>query len=300
MTCVKFREPNFRAKVSEKSRIEANPYFRLLYAETQDAAKKYLESLGLEVHQLESYDFQKWKDRAQADLKETLQKYPRARKAGKTYPFDAALWGELKEHLQDLFHGRCAYCEAWFLSVSFGDVEHFRPKAKVTDDPSHPGYYWLAYEPTNYLPSCMPCNQKAKKNRFPVKGNRIRNPDDKPESEEPLLFNPYQDIPSDHFQYCPSRGQGGVELIAGMVIGKSEKGKISIDVFDLNREWIVRERKKSQMSIRALLKEALSNENKDGLREILKRCLTGDEEYSSAISAEIANYYETMGLGSPF
>ena len=79
------------------------------------------------------------------------------------------------------FYGKCAYCEAPIRDYQHGDVEHFRPKAGVTDENGqpvclfdeqgqvqigadgepvkHPGYYWLAYEWTNLLPTCVKCNQ---------------------------------------------------------------------------------------------------------------------------------------------
>jgi 5-methylcytosine-specific restriction endonuclease McrA len=79
------------------------------------------------------------------------------------------------------FYGKCAYCEAPIRDYQPGDVEHFRPKAGVSDENGqavflfdeegqvqvgadgkpveHPGYYWLAYEWTNLLPACAKCNQ---------------------------------------------------------------------------------------------------------------------------------------------
>ena len=47
-----------------------------------------------------------------------------------------------------------------------GDVEHFRPKSAVLDDPLHGGYWWLAYDFQNYLLSCSLCNRVRKKTRF--------------------------------------------------------------------------------------------------------------------------------------
>ena len=139
--------------------------------------RNHLDLLGLEVMDVKPYDFQTWLDKATVAKETALREYPQARKAKKSYEFDSDLWGQLKEHLQDLFHGRCAYCEAWFQSVSFGDVEHYRPKAEVTDDRAHPGYYWLAYDQENYLPSCSQCNTKGKGNHFPIKGTRVSTPD---------------------------------------------------------------------------------------------------------------------------
>jgi uncharacterized protein (TIGR02646 family) len=61
----------------------------------------------------------------------------------------------------------CAYCGTDIEDAGI-DVEHFRPKGKVLGDETHRGYWWLAYEFTNYVLSCTVCNQKLKKNRFPM------------------------------------------------------------------------------------------------------------------------------------
>ncbi len=39
------------------------------------------------------------------------------------------------------------------------DVEHYRPKNAVADT-EHEGYWWLAMDWTNLLPSCIDCNRK--------------------------------------------------------------------------------------------------------------------------------------------
>lgn len=77
------------------------------------------------------------------------------------------------------------------LAVTRGDVEHFRPKSKVDEDPHHPGYYWLAYDEKNLLPSCELCNRpRGKLTHFPVHGQRARDSEEIG-SEQPLLLNPY-------------------------------------------------------------------------------------------------------------
>jgi hypothetical protein len=78
-------------------------------------------------------------------------------------------------------------------------------RAQFTEDRTHSGYWWLAYEPTNYFPSCQLCNQgTAKKNRFPIAGTRARGPQDALSAERPLLLNPYFDDPRAHQEFLPS------------------------------------------------------------------------------------------------
>ncbi|WCL81425.1 hypothetical protein PPO43_15725 [Saprospira sp. CCB-QB6] len=79
----------------------------------------------------------------------------------------------VKEKLNELYHNKCAYCES--LLDGF-DIEHYRPKKEVTENTAHPGYYWLAYEWTNLLPACISCNQRQKRNHFPVNNSHKTTP----------------------------------------------------------------------------------------------------------------------------
>ena len=129
----------------------------------------------------------------------------------------------------DLFGGKCAYCESAPRDTSSGDVEHFRPKRGVTGEPDHPGYYWLAYDFTNFLPSCELCNRAAgKRNYFPVKGQRVVVPGPV-DQEEPLLINPLLENPGRHLEFTK----------LGTVGGRTPEGKTSEEIYDLNRSQLV-------------------------------------------------------------
>jgi uncharacterized protein (TIGR02646 family) len=62
----------------------------------------------------------------------------------------------------------CAYCGCSLPRNDRGDVDHYRPK-ELRDDPSHGGYWWLAYEFENYLLGCSPCNSTHKSDQFPLR-----------------------------------------------------------------------------------------------------------------------------------
>src|ERR1700690_2130973 len=74
-----------------------------------------------------------------------------------------------KPDVKGLLHamqGRiCAYCG---MSTNGLDVEHFRPKGSIRNDQAHKGYWWLAYEVSNYLLGCTVCNRNRKKTSFPL------------------------------------------------------------------------------------------------------------------------------------
>lgn len=162
------------------------------------------------------------------------------------------------------FSGKCAYCESLIAVNHPGDIEHFRPKSKVTDlncetvvipadngdEKPHPGYYWLAYEWRNLLFSCIDCNRPSKQktggvlvgkwDRFPVRTHHAVNPEGI-DDEEPLLINPLLEDPSEHLKIDRK----------GIAIPMTERGETCIKVFGLNlREALVEDRRKTYTRVR--------------------------------------------------
>jgi hypothetical protein len=170
------------------------------------------------------------------------------------------LWGELKDiFLHEVFHEKCAYCEAKHADGFPCDVEHYRPKKEVTENRTainHPGYFWLAYEWWNLLLSCRHCNSKhserrqgkkhshpGKLNEFRVLGTRVfYSPGTVPgqwrtdlEQEHPLLLNPYFDKPAEHIAFD--------DLGVPYARNNSERGRETIQVCDLDRLKLVEARR---------------------------------------------------------
>jgi uncharacterized protein (TIGR02646 family) len=81
----------------------------------------------------------------------------------------------VRKTLSEIYHYKCAYCESPPGPTSTIQVDHFRPKGglKKIVSTMHVGYYWLAYEWTNLLPTCSTCN-RAKSNSFPLAANSAR------------------------------------------------------------------------------------------------------------------------------
>ena len=293
MNHVVFQEPNFRCKIRRRNRPQSKPSGRLVYGKDAAEAQLALEKKGYQVLSVLPYNFANWKNSAGKATKAAIADV----KAGRKPRFKAAIWAVLKEHLQDLFFGKCAYCEARFQHVAFGDVEHFRPKAQVTEELSHPGYYWLAYTFENYLPSCQLCNQgEAKKNHFPVKGKRAQSPADSLHQELALLLNPYQDKPLEHLKFWPSQQA----QTPGWVSPVDERGEHSVAVYDLNREALVEIRREEQINVRARFKQLLLEENSEGLKQFTLDCIQGRRQFSAAAMAEIRDFYAKMGLPAPW
>lgn len=300
---IDFKEPNFRCKIAE---IDEPEKFRprLVYAESAEAAIKFLEDKGYIVDHdsVEPYDFSnEWLARAREE-----QGIANAALAenGKDYKWKHSLWKELKDHLQDLFSEKCAYCDSEFMHVSWGDVEHYRPKGKVTDvdgkEVDHPGYYWLAYEPTNYLPSCERCNRgNAKLNKFPINGKRAMHPKDPLDDEDPLLINPYEKSFREHVHYCTTDSK-----TPGVAMSLDSYGEMSVKAYRLNRNDLPKKRHKEQKNARRDYMQAMvtlvMERNKKPLKRVSRTLASGAREFADAAMDEVNAYMESIDQPKPF
>jgi hypothetical protein len=168
------------------------------------------------------------------------------------------LYKAQRDRLLAATHKKCAYCETYLPpGERKGDVEHYRPKGRVRDrygkvvrvkragvEMNHPGYYWLAYDYKNLLPNCGACNRRArdaasgrltgKSDIFPTLNDLWACEPGEVESEQPALLNPWLDDPSVHLAFDPD---------TGLVIGRTERGKETVELLGLNRDGLPEERK---------------------------------------------------------
>jgi hypothetical protein len=81
---------------------------------------------------------------------------------------NARHWGEIKAWLLSLSHNKCWFSEARDI-YSHLDVEHFRPKkeAKSLDGTVRDGYWWLAFDYTNFR-ACGNVGNRKKGGWFPL------------------------------------------------------------------------------------------------------------------------------------
>ena len=148
----------------------------------------------------------------------------------------------VREPLFALHKGKCSYCERKRDKKRESDIDHYRPKTAVTEDPEHPGYWWLAYEWTNYLFSCKRCNQSNKKNHFPLLtgSSRVASPKDDLADEQPVIINPIDDDPENYLSYDWRDGGGVYVKMTGTDC--QQRGKCTIDILDLNERSLMEER----------------------------------------------------------
>ena len=170
------------------------------------------------------------------------------------------LYKNQKAAIAALSHGKCVFCEKKILSTQYGEVEHYRPKAGVSEanwslvqytregrTGKHRGYFWLAYDFKNLMLACIACNQTGadrewgKSTRFPVKGFRAEKPNEE-RDESPMLINPFEDDPIDHIAIDET---GILAALNG-----SEKGAVTIDVLGLNKRGLEVERAQTYAQVR--------------------------------------------------
>jgi uncharacterized protein (TIGR02646 family) len=190
----------------------------------------------------------------------SLDAYKNGEKSFASDDFDSDIYGAtaVKQSLQRAQHGKCAFCESKITHIAYGDVEHFRPKAGYRQHPDgplvRPGYYWLAYDWANLFFCCSLCNQRFKRNHFPLANDnrRAASHHDPIEREEPLLIHPESDDPASFLEFDQ-------EYLCS--IGGHPRGEATISILGLNREEIVEKRR----HLLGLIKDLI------GCRELLAR-----------------------------
>lgn len=144
---------------------------------------------------------------------------------------------EIIYSLLNIQNYKCCYCEKRLSDRGDGDVEHFRPKGGYKQNHhtalKKPGYYWLAYDWDNLFFSCPICNQRKKGNLFPLKepNKRALNHSHDICNEHPLLVHVSNEDPADHIIFREE-----------YAVGTTDKGKKTIEIFDLNKESLLEDR----------------------------------------------------------
>jgi uncharacterized protein (TIGR02646 family) len=126
----------------------------------------------------------------------------------KSADFDSNIYGhaDVKTALITAQDGKCCFCESKITHISYGDVEHFRPKAgwvQANEALNKPGYYWLAYDWGNLLLSCQICNQRHKKNYFPLTDTTTRatSHNSNIALETTVFINPSNENPENYIRF---------------------------------------------------------------------------------------------------
>ncbi len=272
--------------------------------------------------------WEKWKKLRQ-DWMENLEEGEKGKAfEGFKAKLDDDIWKGFRNWLlEHVFRNKCAYCETPFVGF-IGDAEHFRPKCEVSqlredgssqkvtvvdednNEIAHPGYFWLAYNWQNLLPSCHLCNRYGgKKTLFPVTISHVAvrrltiteidhliskekrstlaedifylQPKDLDAQEGRLLLHPYYDEPQDHIYF--EVGGKAAEWRG------SKQGAVSIRVYDLNNSSKVKARDQGQREgLRSYFSKLSGtkvdlNEWKKAIQELKDEYYQGERSYAVAV-----------------
>jgi hypothetical protein len=280
MRALTFYDPNFRCTIVDPSGREET---WIVYAASETELRQRLARRQLTVKSVKPYHFKTWQALA---LKYTG--LVTAKPLGHDYEGGATVWRQLKDHLFELSGGWCAYCEGDPLATSPGAVEHYRPKRAVNGAGDHPGYYWLAYDFHNYLPTCPACNGSGgKANHFPIAGTRASSPQASLAAEQPLLLNPFDSDPRRdpalHLRFVAALdapNYGSVEWLTPI-------GEQSVKIYRLNRGHLFDRRRTAIQTLWQRLRYAWSliQDAPQQWRDLKTDIQQGNVEFPSAAMA---------------
>jgi len=148
---------------------------------------------------------------------------------------------EILPAVLQMCNGKCSYCETLLTDNNIADIDHYRPKGGArglfNDEYAPNHYWWLAYEWNNMLAACQTCNQKYKRDFFPLMSENLRSSigsiGSKLDEEQPLLIDPTTEDPGTHLTFDSS---------SGLAIELTARGKATIELLGLNRLELVEKR----------------------------------------------------------
>ncbi|MAT70079.1 MAG: hypothetical protein CMJ58_11215 [Planctomycetaceae bacterium] len=261
----------------------------------------------IRIHFLEptTPDWVKWREKCEQETQALISEFAKEKTVSiKGSVYKGSSWGIKDKYyfaLSAPFYGKCAYCEQKVHGNQCGDIEHYRPKAEVTDIDNnpvlvaagagtepHPGYFWLAYDHSNLLPICNQCNTRQKDKgtgamigkgtRFPVRGSYATAPEELDE-EQPLLLNPLKQDPDSHFRIDET----------GVLVAQTPEGEATRDVLGLNLRDLPNDRARVYedvtMKFAAMIDAEIvekGSERSLKLRGILARYVSGEAPLSMA------------------
>ncbi|UOA07727.1 hypothetical protein [Methylobacter sp. S3L5C] len=207
-------------------------------------------------------------------------------------------WGLLKKWLSNASGHKCWYCEAKSNRAVF-DVDHFRPKLGITVDGvklvGHNGYFWLAYEWSNFRLSCQRCNRPekdelttlhGKANEFPLQNetSRCNAPASPITAEIPRLLDPCVEADCALLAHTID---GEIKLAAPVGTWEYQRAYYTIERLGFN-EWNIPESKKNDWRLLDDLIRLVGNQ--PVIITHLQEHLSLDHEYSSFFRSAIGSH----------
>lgn len=200
------------------------------------------------------------------------------------------IWRSFYNNLPDGFKNKCWYCEAEEIRSDM-PVDHFRPKGKVEESAHHEGYWWLAFDWTNYRCACTFCNsrrnfeetQGGKGCHFPIfnEAGRATSSADNYNDEQPAILDPCNPE-DDRLIWFDS--DGVPEPISGANNEEVQKVNNSKEIFHLHESKICRKRNTIRINVQRHVKNLNSSDQQTVLSAIssLRRMIRDTEMLSRA------------------
>jgi uncharacterized protein (TIGR02646 family) len=224
---------------------------------------------------------------------------PSVKDSAPSFVFDSNIYGHdsVKDALVILQNKKCCFCESRITHISYGDIEHFRPKAGFSQDEADlfhkPGYFWLAYDWSNLFLSCQLCNQRYKRSFFPLKNPAKRCKINRSYSiaqEEPLFVNPSDTNPADHIAFHQE-----------IPMWKTIEGQTTIKGLKLDREELNEMRRDTLASLITArdsylfikdrdIDNDIKKKIKDQFLMLLKQKIEESGQYSLMLETNFAEY----------
>lgn len=218
------------------------------------------------------------------------QRYDNGERDFASSDFDSGIYGhkDVKDSLIAIQNYKCCFCESSIGHISYGDVEHFRPKAgwvQSNEKLNKPGYYWLAYEWNNLILSCQICNQRNKKNFFPLL------------KDSPRASSHHDDIANENAVFINPSNEDVETFITfkeeiPVAVNNNQRGLETINKLGLDRELLNEQRRKTLNMIRDIYDlakgypetfPALRGEAKAKAQKYLDQSKLDETEYASML-----------------
>lgn len=223
-----------------------------------------------------------------------------------------AQWVALRAAFSAFSHGKCWYVECKNPGTD-DDIDHFRPKLGVKEDPTHPGYYWLAFDWTNLRLSCHRANRPrinpegagtgGKGGHFPLidPAGRAFTPAEGKGQEVPALLDPTNVL---DVAYLTFRQSGEVDLSPEFKGQAVPEAKLAASRLILHLDWpAFREARvviynKIERTVDRGEREAPQSSDGyhvasgafvDAIRD-LKNAMKAEEEYSAAARVYVESF----------
>lgn len=174
-------------------------------------------------------------------------------------------WRAMKNSLMNLSDEKCWYCEVR-QDRSLGAVDHFRPKGRVDGLPSHPGYWWLAFDQRNFRFACTLCNSATtdrksntvggKRDLFPIfdEAKRATSPSSNCADELPKLLDPTEILDPTLLTFTVD-GNPAARYTKAQNAEWNERADLSIEVYHLRHHKLRKRRTAIYNELRMLIKE---------------------------------------------